>query len=107
MIPVNEIIPHNLYSQDDAGFLLGEGFTKKAAREAICAACRSGDLRNAQWRKRYWFSGRSFVEWVRGWFGAGPPSIPPQEIDGRAPRRKDTPLRLGACPPVAGKEVSR
>ena len=30
MIPVNDIIPGNIYSQDDASFLLGEGFTKAA-----------------------------------------------------------------------------
>lgn len=69
MIPVNDIIPGNIYSQDDASFLLGEGFTKAAAREAICEACRSGQLRSASWRRRYWFTGRAFLEWASRWFG--------------------------------------
>lgn len=69
MIPLDDIVPANLYTQDDAMFLLGDGFTKKAAREAICEACRSGDLPAKEWRRRYWFTGRDFLEWVRRWFG--------------------------------------
>ena len=38
MIPVDQIIEGNLYSQDDATFLLGEGFGDKVAREIFCAA---------------------------------------------------------------------
>ena len=107
MIPISQIIPDDLYSQDDAEFLLGEGFTRKAAREAICAACRSSDLRNAQWRKRYWFTGRDFIEWVRGWFGAGLPELHLKGIDTEGAPRQNARLRLGACSPEAGKEVSQ
>ena len=70
MIPIAQIIPENLFSQDDAKFLLGEGFTKDAAREVIREACRSGQLKNKRWRRRYWFTGREFLEWVSRWFGA-------------------------------------
>ncbi len=70
MIPIDQIIPENLFSQDDAEFLLGEGFTKDAAREALREACRSGQLKSKRWRRRYWFTGREFVNWVSRWFGA-------------------------------------
>ena len=69
MIPVDSIHVDNLYSQDDATFLLGDGFTEKAAREAICEACRSKELAGRHWRKRYWFTGRAFLAWLRTWFG--------------------------------------
>jgi hypothetical protein len=70
MIPIGQIIPENLFSQDDAEFLLGKGFTKDAAREVIREACRSEQLKNKRWRRRYWFTGREFLEWVSRWFGA-------------------------------------
>lgn len=70
MIPMADIIPGNLYSQDDATFLLGEGFSKRGAREAITEACRSGALPARLWRRRYWFRGADFLEWVRLWFGS-------------------------------------
>ena len=62
MIPIDRITPGNLYSQDDAAFLLGDGFSPKAAREAVCEACRSGQLPHRRWRKRYWFTGRVFLD---------------------------------------------
>ena len=70
MIPLDQIIDVNLYSQDDAVFLLGRGFTGKAAREAIRSACKSGQLEGIQWRKRWWFTGCAFKAWVKRWFGA-------------------------------------
>ena len=39
MIPIDQIVSENLYSQDDADSLLGKGFTPDAAREAIGEAC--------------------------------------------------------------------
>jgi len=71
VIPVDRIIPGNPYSQDDAAFLMGCAFTKDAAKEAICEACRSGQLKASKWRNRWWFTGNAFVEWVARWFGAG------------------------------------
>ena len=70
MIPIDQIIPGNPYSQDDAVFLMGEGFSEDAAKEIVCEACRSGQLKASKWRKRWWFAGRAFVEWVARWFGA-------------------------------------
>ena len=70
MIPIDKIIPANLYSQDDATFLLGTGFTEEAARETLCEACRSGQLTAQQWRKRWWFSGAEFLAWVSRWYGS-------------------------------------
>lgn len=100
MIPVAQIIAANLYSQDDAEFLLGEGFSEKAAREVICEARRSGQLPSTQWRRRFWFTGASFLAWVGRWFG-----LPVGEIEeevasvggSRYGRRTDP-------EPVAGKE---
>ena len=62
MIPVDQISPGNYYSQDDACFLLGDGFSKRAAKETICAACRSGELQCRKHIKRYWFTGKAFLE---------------------------------------------
>ena len=70
MIPVSKIMPENLYSQDDGQFLLGQGFSVKAAREVILEACRSGQLSATSWKKRYWFSGKDFFEWVMRWYGS-------------------------------------
>lgn len=70
MIPIDKIIPANLYSQDNAQFLLGNGFSKAAAKEAICEACRSGQLESKRWRRRYWFTGHEFLAWVARWFGS-------------------------------------
>ena len=70
MIPIGQIVEGNLYSQDDARLLLGNGFSAKAARDVICEACRSGELNNRSWRRRYWFTGREFMDWVSRWFGA-------------------------------------
>jgi len=70
MIPITKITDANIYSQDDAGFLLGSGFTKKAARETIRSACQNGQLESRFWRKRWWFTGRQFKLWVRRCFGA-------------------------------------
>ena len=72
MIPINEIVKSNLYCQDDAQFLLGAGFTKRAAKELICESCRTGDLPNHFHRKRYWFTGEDFLGWVRSWAGGSP-----------------------------------
>ena len=69
MIPISEVVPENLYSQDDALFLLGSGFTKRAAKELLCEVCRKGELSHSYFRKRYWFTGREFLEWVAKWFG--------------------------------------
>jgi hypothetical protein len=65
MIPVAEIVPENLYSQDDAEFLLGDGFTPKAARQVIGEACRSGNLISHKWGRRHFFAGREFLVWLR------------------------------------------
>jgi hypothetical protein len=70
MIALSEIVDDDLYSQDDASLLLGEGFTERAAREAIRSACQAGQIESSQWRKRWWFTGRQFKAWVRRWFGA-------------------------------------
>lgn len=70
MIPVSAVVSENIYTQHDAAFLLGAGFTGKAARETICRACRNGELRAKLHLRRYWFSGRAFLKWVRDWFGA-------------------------------------
>jgi len=79
MIPITEIIPQNLYSQDDGPFLLGDGFTKKASREVICEACRSNELQCRQWRRRFWFTGADFLSWVSAWSGLPVPSEPPEK----------------------------
>jgi len=70
MIPITEIIDANIYSQDDAGFLLGSGFTKKAARETIRSACQNGQLESSFWRKRWWFTGHQSKLWVLRCSGA-------------------------------------
>ena len=111
MIPIAEIIPENLYSQDDSPFLLGAGFTEDAARETICEACRSGELTSRKWRGRWWFAGREYIDWVSRWF-AGKVVIENdrgKETRGRlAPAPglgDDGAYRLGALPPENGKEV--
>lgn len=110
MIPVSQIVPQNLYSQDDAELLLGGGFSRKAAREAICEACRSGQLRSTQWRKRYWFSGKAFLEWVGQWFGSERFGDENGEggslLAGAASARHNGERRFGARSP-SGKEVSK
>ena len=111
MIPVADILPQNLYSQDDAPFLLGEGFTEDAAREAICEACRAGELKGQQWRKRWFFSGAEFLAWVSRWFGtqvgaqAGADTKDDSALDCPAPLRQDGLHRLGARSPENGEEV--
>jgi hypothetical protein len=72
MIPITAIIPTHIYSQEDAPLLLGTGFSEDAAREVILEACRSGELESRQWRRRYWFTGRAFLDWVTKWFGPIP-----------------------------------
>ena len=107
MIPINDIAAENLYSQDDAQFLLGDGFTKDAAREAICEACRAGDLEAKRFRKRWWFTGREFLVWVSGWFGE-------DLVEAEGGRRALAPVplssehdayRLGAPSSASGREV--
>jgi len=111
VIPVDKIIPKNLYSQDDALFLLGDGFTKDAAKEAVCEASRSGALVAQQWRKRWWFTGAEYLKWVSTWFGSavgrGDDVSPPPDV-GLAPARRrgqDRAHRLGARAPENGEEV--
>jgi len=92
VIPIDKVIPGNLYCQDDAQFLLGSGFSKAAAKEAISEAARAGQLTSKQWRKRWWFTGRAFLEWVGGWFGTGIGVEDTHEAENRlepAPRRGD------------------
>jgi len=110
MIPIGQIVEGNLYSQDDARLLLGNGFTAKAAREVICQACRSGQLKNKHWRRRYWFTGHEFLKWVSTWFGAGVDDgeEPRVHEDQLAPVRRpgqDRSYRLGARSPENGEEV--
>ncbi len=69
MIPIDEIRAENLYSQHDAEFLLGKGFSKRGAKEFVREACHSGQLSNRFYRKRYWFTGAAFLEWVGKWSG--------------------------------------
>jgi len=88
VIPVDQIVPENLYSQDDALFLLGDGFTKDAAREAICEACRAGEMECSNWRRRYWFTGAAFLEWVARWSGVAVAGDEP-DVDSRAPAGHD------------------
>jgi len=107
VIPIDQIIPGNPYSQDDAAFLMGEGFTEAAAKEAICEACRSGNLESRKWRRRYWFSGRNFLSWVSRWFGAevGVADDGNSDLAHPVPLRHDVLCRSGARSP-SGKEVS-
>ena len=65
MIQITEIKPTNLYSQADAEFLLGDGFSKKAAKEHISKACRSSELKASKNLGRWWFTGDDFLKWVR------------------------------------------
>jgi hypothetical protein len=106
VIAADETISENLYSQDDALFLLGEGFTKEAAREAICEACRSGELESRMWRRRYWFTGCVFLEWVSRWFQAEVEAVNDRGEEGEGalapalPLGDDAPRRLGARSPT-------
>ena len=65
MIQITDIKPQNLYSQNDAEFLLGDGFSKKAAKEHISQACRLGELKASKNLGRWWFTGDEFLKWVR------------------------------------------
>ena len=65
MVPMSQINDEDIYSQDDAPFLLGQGFSAKAAREAICKACRNGELRSKIYMRRYSFTGRDFKSWAK------------------------------------------
>jgi hypothetical protein len=94
MIPITDLVPENLYSQEDAPFLLGTGFSEDAAREAICAACRAGQLVNVRWRRRYWFSGRAFLDWVASWFG----DEAIRELACRSGTSQNAPRRTGPAP---------
>ncbi len=109
MIPVADIVPENLYSQEDSVFLMGDGFTEEAASEVVCEACRSGDLRATKWRKRWWFTGREFLAWVSRWFGERIDNGDGEEAETRlAPPLRhgdNSSRRLGARSPVNGKEV--
>jgi len=114
VIPLDSIAPGNLYSQDDAPFLLGEGFTPEAAREAICGACRSGQIAHREWRRRYWFTGRAFLEWVGREIGvevalqraAPEPENAGDRLDHAIPMGHDHARRFGTRSPTSGKEVS-
>lgn len=111
MIPVSEVTPENLYSQDDAQFLLGEGFSRKAAREAIREACKTGELRSSKWRGRSWFSGQSFLTWIREWPAATarPTSSlqsPTESLAVPPPGGQDAARRPGDRSPSLGGEVS-
>ena len=92
MIPIAEILPQNLYSQDDARFLLGEQFGEKAAKEAILEACRAGQIESRKWRKRYWFTGRCYLEWVSRWAGPEVLPMPAQPIDEAVDASSGAPL---------------
>lgn len=70
MIPVDQIVHKNVYTQDDGPFLVGEDFTLRAAKEFIRAACRSGELPSRFYRKRYWFTGKDFLDWIARWSGS-------------------------------------
>jgi len=112
MIPVDKVIPGNLYCQDDAQFLLGSGFSKAAAKEAISEAARAGQLTSKQWRKRWWFTGREFLVWVSRWFGTEIGTGSDKSHDGHGDRLASTlrvgdnsARRLGARSPENGKEV--
>lgn len=93
MIPVIDIVPENIYSHHDAPKLLGGGFSEKAAKEWLLEACRSGELDSTECRRRHWFSGRSFLIWVRDWFGAvvEPCLHGGKEVAPAAPMREDRP----------------
>jgi hypothetical protein len=113
VIPIDTIILDNPYSQDDAMFLMGEGFTEGAAREVVCEACRSGQLKASKWRNRWWFSGRAFVEWVTRWFGAETETQDGRGEEGQGPLARvlplgdDGPRRLGARSPTRrGREAN-
>jgi len=75
VIPVKEIESANLYSQDDARFLLGNGFTAKAAKEHITGACRARELKAAKSLGRWWFTGEAFLAWVQGHILGDPKSL--------------------------------
>ena len=102
MIPIDQIVPGNPYSQDDAVFLMGAGSTEAAAKEVICEACRSGDLESRKWRRRYWFSGKNFLSWVSRWFGAevGVVDDGSSGLAHPVPLRHDDLCRLGARSPT-------
>lgn len=70
MIPLSQIKDEDLFCQDDAKFLMGAGFTEKAARKQICRACKCGALVSKYFQRRYWFSGMAFKKWVKSWFGS-------------------------------------
>ena len=71
MIPISKITPSDIYSQEDAPFLLGNGFSQKAARQTITKACLRGDLKAVMRLRRYWFTGKEFLDWVKRTFGGG------------------------------------
>jgi hypothetical protein len=70
VIPLTTIESGVLYSHHDAEFLLGAGFSKRAAQEVIKEACRTGNLDARTWRRRWWFSGDAYIAWVQWWFGS-------------------------------------
>ena len=65
MVPMSQINDEDIFSQSDAPFLMGDGFSAKAAREAICRACRNEGLQSKFYMRRYCFTGRDFKEWAR------------------------------------------
>ena len=69
MIPLSDIILENVYSQDDASYLLGDGFSKVAAKQQICNACKSGTLKACKFARRWCFTGAAFLEWTKKWLG--------------------------------------
>ena len=69
MIPIRDIIPENVYSQDDASFLLCDGFSEIGAKQQICNACKSKDLKARKYARRWWFSGSAYLEWTKSWLG--------------------------------------
>ena len=65
MIPISEIDDEDIFSQKDAPFLMGQGFSEKSAKETICRACRSGELQAKVYMRRYSFTGKDFKAWAR------------------------------------------
>ena len=113
MISITEIEPNNLYSQDDGEFLLGQGFSVKSARDIICEACRSGQLPATLWKKRYWFAGKDFLEWIQRWFGRQvhfnsdlAKANEEKAVVKSVPLRQNERCRFGTRSPLVRKEVS-
>ncbi len=104
MIPIDKIVPGNPYSQDDAAFLMGKGLSQDAAKEIVCEACRSGQLKASKWRKRWWFTGRAFIDWVARWFGAEIESDDDSNEEGEGPLARV--LRLGGNGPAKQEPVA-